>query len=145
MAVSLQRLNEDIVVRCTPKPPPPPPPPEAAGSRALVFVNTDPADLAWAEKIRAGLKEQKFGVIFPRTDVDDLDEKLELCHGLVLVFGKVPPTWVREQVSIYLRKQKTKPVGVFDAPPVPKDDFGIDLPELKHVETIEDLIAHLRT
>lgn len=150
-ALSPERLKQEIVRRCEPPPPEDPRLKDKGKSdRRLVFVNSEQVDLPLANDIRLALEANNFGVVLPDFedgDYDDLDIYIRICEALVVVFGDVPPKWVKRQLLHYVKleheRDKNALVRIFDGPPAPKEYPGISLPNAKHVSEIDELIAHL--
>jgi hypothetical protein len=123
--------------------------PEEDLSRA-VFINCAPEDRAIAEplieeisKSQDTLAARGMNCIFavdagqPSAIRSDLEQKLQKCGAMILVYGGAPVDWVKEQVrqirkTVMKRKNAFKAIALYDGPPDKKVDLdfsalGIDL------------------
>jgi hypothetical protein len=150
MAALLQDLKEAIVkklkhmVDCEQETAVP-----KASSDHFVFINTssNPDDITLANEIFTLL--QKNGVyptlpvlenIKPAEKRLDLEENLETCDAVIILYVHSNIAWVRSQLTQcrkMIRKRKGDPlriIGVYDQPGPDKPDLGMSLPNLEILE-----------
>ena len=109
----------------------PPPGRKSRASQAspMVFVNADAADRKLAEQVSRALA-QDFGVDCywpieqgtPEEIRADLEDHIEDCDGLMLIYGSTGVTWVRRQLKeglkILSQRERSLPaLAVFEGPP----------------------------
>lgn len=117
---------------------PPPVKPKRAAD-VLLFLDTDAADRALAERIGKYLYEQGIGYSMalqsgsPEDLRKDLEDNLTECDGLMLVYGAANLNWVRSKLR-WCRKivsQRTEPpvaLAVFEGSPHEQAGIGIEIP-----------------
>jgi hypothetical protein len=145
--VGLEAFKADIVKRLERKPPPPPVQPSSGGAGQFVFINADGSDIQLAEELRkefknAGLTFRTAVPAFEGSAEDvrlDLEESIVECDALLMVYGQSPPVWVRGQLRLYSklkhrRKEPLKALAICLAPPEPKPDIGMDMPEIRQID-----------
>ena len=75
---------------------------------------------------------------------DDLEDNLLDCDGLVLMYGRIPRKWIREQLRLLRkllprREKPLKALQVFDAPPSEKPKLSMEFPGMKVVDCRDGL------
>jgi hypothetical protein len=156
LALDLEEFKSLVVKRLEvllrpPSPPSPSPiPPTAAGGPGLgklVFVNAEPVDSPLVQRVVNSLLQMGASVDLPPKDSrpedfrKSLDGKLEVCDGMLLIYGQSPATWVSGQLRRSHRAlaQRGKPptIAVYEVPPPdlkpPVDDLII--PGVKFIKT----------
>jgi hypothetical protein len=105
----------------------------------LLFLDTDAADRALAERIGKHLLTQGIGYSMalqagsPEEIRKDLEDNLRECDGLMLVYGAASPNWVRSKLR-WCRKivsQRSEPpvaLAVFEGAPHEQEGIGIQIP-----------------
>jgi len=148
MRVGLEAFKADIVKRMERKPPPPPPvQASAGGAEQFIFINADGSDIHLAEELRKEFKSagMTFRTAVPALEGSaedvrlDLEESIVECDALLMVYGQSPPVWVRGQLRLYSklkhrRKEPLKALAICLAPPDPKPDIGMDMPEIRQID-----------
>jgi hypothetical protein len=115
-----------------------------------VFINCASEDHSIAEPLVAAVRESEgllgltgMDCIFavdtgqPSAIRNDLELKLQQCGAMILVYGSVSASWVKEQVrqirkTVLKRKRAFKAIALYDGPPDKKADLdfsplGIEL------------------
>lgn len=117
---------------------PPPAKPQRAAD-VLLFLDTDAADRALAERIGRHLYDQGIGYSMalqsgsPEELRKDLEDNLRECDGLLLVYGATSLNWVRSKLR-WCRKivsQRSEPpvaLAVFEGAPHEQAGIGIEIP-----------------
>jgi hypothetical protein len=117
---------------------------QASKSRAAnvaVFVNADRGDLEIARKLSELLAQQGVECYWPIAEGSpekvrqDLEENLNACDGLVLIYGATEPSWVRNQLRqgrkiIGQRDRPLAGLAICLGPPPEKLELAVALPEL---------------
>lgn len=115
--------------------------PPALPSNVLTYVDAEAGDLSIAENVGSFLAEQGIDCVWPvRTGTPeqvrrDLEQHLASCDGIILVYGKAEPFWVRDQL-LQIRKivsQRERPpaaLALYVAPPAEKGELGFRIPKL---------------
>ena len=131
---------------------------------ALVFINADQSDLAFARTIQNEFSKRNLTTAIPFFDGpatavhEDLTENIVDCDVMVLLYGDASPLWVRRQLQLFnkLRPQRSAPpraLALYVGPPDGKPtDVGMTLPEMRRidspsawsVELIQNLIEELQ-
>jgi hypothetical protein len=109
-----------------------------------VFVNTSADDRPMAEAISEVLARRGFWAVMPYEKGtvaqarEDLETNLRECDGLVMVFGRTEPYWVRSQLlqSRKILHQREKPLAALaiceGPPPKPRELLGdLRIPNLR--------------
>ena len=114
----------------------------------FVFIDAGREDRASAEEIGKGMDE-RFAWAMPISFAgkgraaeevrQDLEESLIDADGIVIVYGVVPPSWVRSQLRLCqkLSPRRRRPLRLLAlvlAPPLPKPPIPIGLPGLLTIE-----------
>jgi hypothetical protein len=120
---------------------------EAAPPReAFVFVDLCPQDESGsADALCRELEKRGIGYALPVNSGQAEDIRMDLeanfleCDGMIVVYGRVPNTWVRGQIRefrklTYKREKKANALAVYHAPPTPKEPLGIKLPNLTTID-----------
>jgi hypothetical protein len=139
LAVPFEEFKAKAVDAAKRKPivPGPPHPPSN-----MVFVNTEPADRSIAQSLINELERGGVGYILPLEQGKpaeirrDLKTNLQLCDGLVIVYGNTTVTWVREQLwrcgeILRRRKRPVRALAIYDGPPEQKQALGFKVPNMK--------------
>jgi hypothetical protein len=122
--------------------------------RPKIYVQSDVVDTEHARKI-AMLLKNRCGVVsaYPRRSNDPNESaKLrqrtrewlyEISDGVVILYGKVGPDWVEEQLDelIKLKAKRTRPLrlgAVYIGPPKEKDEPGIFDPDVAMIDARSD-------
>ena len=113
---------------------------------AFVFVDLCPQDESGiADALCRELEKRGIGYALPVSSGQaeeirmDLEANFLECDGMIVVYGKVPNTWVRAQLRefrklTYKREKKANALAVYHAPPTPKEPLGIMLPNLTTID-----------
>jgi hypothetical protein len=126
-----------------------------------VFINADREDLQLAKALQKNFERNGYTAFLPLYDgpsrdiMQDLEEKIVWCDALALLYGAADPRWVSRQAMLYSklrRKQRARVVLLCRAPPMPKLDHGVSMPELREidydfagvVDPIKDILSELR-
>ncbi len=107
----------------------------------MAFVNANPDDLALAREVSEGLKQFGVHCFLPMTKGTpeeirrDLEENLKSCDGLLLIYGKTGPDWIRSQLrqnrkAIAQRERPLAALAVVEGPPPEKDEIQVVVPGL---------------
>jgi hypothetical protein len=168
MAVDLEEFKASILKRVqklTAPPPGPPPGPPRPATACQVFVNTSADDRPMAVAISEVLVKRGFWAVLPyeRGTVaqarEDLETNLRECDGLVMVFGRTEPYWVRSQLlqSRKILHQRERPLTALaiceGPPPKPRELLGdLRIPGLRILrwdgaaepEGLEDFIQSIQ-
>jgi hypothetical protein len=77
---------------------------------------------------------------------EDLENNLKMCDGLVLVYGKSEPTWVRHQLRqsrkiLSQRDQALAALAIYLGPPQEKQDLALAIPRLFTMDGRTELSA----
>jgi hypothetical protein len=106
----------------------------------LVFVNVLPDDAAVADALCKALNGRGHG--FARSLASgkpaeirrDLLSHLRASHGLIIIYGSAPVTWVRQQLlqwwKICPRQRPSRASAVYEGPPEPKEPINCEMPHL---------------
>jgi hypothetical protein len=123
-----------------------PPPAAPRRSNVMVFVNADTPDRALAEEVARILVQWDVDCYWPLTEGQpeeirkDLEEGLETCDGMLLVYGATAATWVRRQLMqgrkiLSQRTQQPTALAIVQGPPADnKGDLGAAIPNLKTLD-----------
>lgn len=137
----------------------------AAPEDALVFLAADAEDIELAGAIGEALESRGIDYVLPLRDGSaaevraDLEQNLEICDGVIIVYGTIHAKWVRDQMLLlrklaWKRDQPLRAIAVFEGPPFPKDPVRSVVPKLITIdgsegreaidaETLEPFIAAL--
>ena len=142
-AVSFEEFKRTAVEDALPKPPDPPRSSTTTpgSTQALVFVHAEADDRPLAEDVSRVLDKHRYGYILPLergkpTEIRrDLERNLRECDALILVYGRISPTWVREQLLqcrkvSARRKSPFRALAIYEGPPGPKAAIGFKLPDM---------------
>jgi hypothetical protein len=140
IASGIEEFKRAVVKEATRESPPPP----ASSKEALVFVNSDVADQAFAETVKKLLEKHKIGTVLPLrkgepSDIrKDLEANLQDCDGVIVVYGETHVTWVRNQLRqgrkiLAQREQPLRCLAVCEGPPPEKDEIAFTLPSLRNL------------
>jgi len=147
----LESFKAEVRRKATPLPEPAlddPLPPDP--SRPKIYVQSDVVDDLGAKEI-ARLLAQRCGVVsrHPRRSNDPAknakyreDAKtwlLDVCDGVVILYGKVAADWVDDQIDeiMKLKARRSRPLrleAIYIGPPKEKDDPSIFDPEVKSID-----------
>ena len=160
LAVGLEEFKAEVVKHARSKPSEPP------AVEALVFVDAaSNGDLQLArEVVCAALDKHGVGYALPLTKGtpqeirEDLEHNMLSCDILIVVYGCVPPTWVRRQLGMYRqlapdRRRPAHVVALYEGPP-PEKKVAIDfhLPRMRIIngrtglpeEKLDEILDTLR-
>jgi hypothetical protein len=137
--------------------------PRSPAADLHVFINATSDDRAIAQKVQQIFARYGCTVMLPdssgnaRELREDLEEKIIWCDAMALVYGKAKPRWIDSQAMQYskVKRRRTEPAKAFlicRAPPQPKRQHGVAMPELREIDytiggpddPIKDIIAELR-
>jgi hypothetical protein len=121
------------------KPPPPPPRPSL---NVMVFVSADGGDRNLARQVGKELALRGVECFYPLESGTpdevrkDMENVLQNCDGVLLIYGSAGPEWVRFQYLINRkmgaqRDHPLRTLAVFQGPPPEKIDIGADIPNLR--------------
>ncbi len=112
---------------------------------AFVFVDFDKEDEAEADRLCELLESR--GVTYARTlhagepkDIrKDLMANFRDCDGLIMIYGKNPPVWVRERLRLWLkakrrRQKRPRALAVYETAPHPEAPISFKLPEMQVID-----------
>jgi hypothetical protein len=110
-------------------------------SSAFVFVDMDSADQPMARQVCDILERHGVGYALPLEVTDpsevrrDLEQNLEECDALIIVYGVTTAAWVRGQLrecqkAVARRERPLLSLGVFEGPPEQKADLGMNFPNM---------------
>ena len=120
--------------------PSPPPPPSGPGSDAplSVLINADPLDRDLGKQAQEILGELDVDAILaaqplpgqpPAEYRQQLEATLQDSHGVLIIYGTAPPTWVQAQHAharkVLAQVRKGLWGGLLDGPPLDKPDSGL--------------------
>ena len=138
-AEPLSTFKETIVA--TAIPPEPPSPTPVAGGAPFVFINAERRDRDLAETIRDKVGERTIATLPLNVGAaaemrKDLEQKLQECDALIVVYGEGPVGWVDKQLLHYdrvrpNRKQNFRALAVYDGPPEEKPEIPTRMPGLE--------------
>ena len=151
---TIQEFREAIVRRVTPPPPvvasKPTAGPTAADARS-VFIQAGVEDADQADQLSdllAGCNcfaQRPLLTGTPEEIRADLEENLDSCDGVIVLYGKIPPAWLKAQFRelprhFSRRKKKAVPrpipaLAVYEGEPPNKPDPGVNAPGLQWIET----------
>jgi hypothetical protein len=135
--MGIEEFKAFVAKRALVKPAPPTPPrPAQEGSllSGFVFLDRDPTDHATAKPIVDYLKELKVHCALPLDHGKpeeirlDLEENLSTCEALIIVYGDVPPGWVRGRFRQSRKIKREQPLarqGIYEGPPSSKEDLNL--------------------
>lgn len=117
---------------------------------AFVFVDMESADRSVANEICDILDRHGASYALPmecgkpveiRTD---LEQNMLECDALIVIYGNSTVKWVREHLrqSRKILAQRERPLqalAVYEGPPMPKDNLGFKLPNMKTLDCKEGL------
>ena len=128
-----------------------------------VFINAVEQDQGIAESVQKDFLRNGCQAFLPIYDGEpaqlraDLEDKINWCDALVLVYGDAHPRWISSQAMAYskLKRTRTEQRGCFlicRAPPQPKPKHGVAMPELREIDyvagspddPIKQVVAELR-
>jgi hypothetical protein len=128
-----------------------------------VFINAVEQDQGIAESVQKDFLRNGCKAFLPIYDGEpaqlraDLEDKINWCDALVLVYGEAHPRWISSQAMAYskLKRTRTEQRGCFPicrAPPQPKPKHGVAMPELCEIDytagspddPIKQVVAELR-
>jgi hypothetical protein len=121
---------------------PPPPATKASGAQdRLIFVDAEPANFDLAQQLGEVLARQGVSYVLtipelePRLAREDLEQNLQVCDGVVLVYGE-NPIWARNRLFLYRKLQagRSAPppaIAVYDAPPAEKVPLNFMSPQIQ--------------
>jgi hypothetical protein len=145
LAVGLEEFKQEVLKKATYEPPP-----AVKRKRAFVFVNREQDDKPITESVLRFLGDNGIDWIGPIDEGKpkeirkDLESNLRECDGMIIVYGKSSPLWVREQLrqsrKIFARNEKLKAIGIYEGPPEPKKalETGMDVQILNCREGINE-------
>ncbi|MFN9374027.1 MAG: hypothetical protein ACK6D3_19260 [Planctomycetaceae bacterium] len=151
---TIQEFREAIVRRVTPLPPvvasKPTASPTPADARS-VFIQAGVEDADQADQLSdllAGCNcfaQRPLLTGTPEEIRADLEENLDSCDGVIVLYGKIPPAWLKAQFRelprhFSRRKKKAVPrpipaLAVYEGQPPNKPDPGVNAPGLQWIET----------
>lgn len=113
----------------------------------FLFVNMDDIDCGLANDVCAILKSEgipfskRFTSDNPEDNRIDLEDHLRACHGLIVIYGKTSPAWVRRQVlqaqkALAYRETRAMMRGVCVAPP--KNNKDLEDPVGMYLDAVLD-------
>jgi len=140
MAVGIEEFKRAVVKRAFYKPPVS----QKKSVHAFVFVNMETSDRAIGEKVCECLDLYDAEYVLPLlegkpADIrEDLERNLLECDGVIIVYGKITATWVREQLRychkiLAKRDRPLRALAVYEGPPEPKVPVGL---KLQHMHII---------
>jgi hypothetical protein len=138
MAVGMREFKPEVVQQSHAKPSQSP----ARFENTLVFVNAESTDSSLAKLVHEVAKREGVGSVFPLLNGapaevrKDLEKNLLDSDAILILYGKSPVTWVRDQLRYWhkicgKREQPIKAFEVWDGPPEPKDEVRMDLPNVR--------------
>lgn len=147
-AGGFEEFKRAVVEKARRKPQPSPTRP----AQVAVFVNADREDVAVARQVGELLSQQDVGCFLPLmqgspdTLRKDLESNLKTCDGLVLVYGKSEPTWVRDQLRqsrkiLNQRDQALAAWAIYLGPPQEKPDLALAIQDLITMDGRTELSA----
>lgn len=136
-ACGIEEFKRAVVERARQKPAPK----RQRTPQVVAFVNADSPDRALASDIGKVLAELGVDCYWPLEEGDpevirkDLEESLQICDGLVLVYGKTRQAWVQHQLrqarkALSARERPPSAMAIFKGPPPEKPDIAAAIPEL---------------
>ncbi|MDM8536285.1 toll/interleukin-1 receptor domain-containing protein [Desulfobacterales bacterium HSG17] len=110
------------------------------GSQVFVYVNADEKDVPLAEKIALFMESSRIGYALPGEDEKDerfeeFKEHLEICDGVIVVYGQADVKWARRQL-LECRKVTSRSrtslvvIAVYEGPPEKKKPLNYKLPNM---------------
>jgi hypothetical protein len=118
----------------------------SAVGQPFVFVNIGRDDLDTAERLCETIEHHGCGVAIPMHEGQsddirrDLEENLLDCDGLIVVYGRIPESWVRQQLRewrkiLYRREKPLRALAVYEGPPPEsKRPLGMRLPDMHVID-----------
>jgi hypothetical protein len=157
MAVGLEEFKKAVLKKANEKEPEPAKKP----LNVFVFVNMNTADKAVAEAVCKNLDEYHAEYVLPLQSGSpeeirkDLEQNLKDCDGVIIVYGEITVSWVREQLRqvrklMALRDRPLKALAVYEGPPEPKDPIDLKLHRMRIIKSKtglqeEDLTSFLES
>jgi hypothetical protein len=147
LTLGLEEFKAEVVKRLRALLTPPAAPPDRPPGK-IVFVNAAPDDLALAAAVQPLLKQSNVAVDPPRLVAPNspaelreyLQDKLTDCDGVLLIYGRCPPTWVSGQLrhswKILAQRAGAPPaLAVYRLPPPDaKQPVDFDVPNLLNLQ-----------
>jgi hypothetical protein len=145
MTGELENFKREIVRLATPQEEPPSIRPDGGSSDIpFIYVNNGVEDRDTAEKL-AGLLggmgcmvEFQVGNGDPAKFRKQQQEYLLECDGVVYLYGRIPVTWVREQLrslrKIIARRKRPLTVAICEGPPDQKSPLGMVFPGMQSID-----------
>lgn len=141
MAVGFEEFKRAIVERAFYKPPPS----KKESVHAFIFVNMESNDRALAECVCKCLEHFGAEYVLPLIEGkpaeirQDLESNLLECDGIIIVYGKITVTWVREQLRqcrkiLARRERPLKALAVYEGPPEPKLPLDLKLQNMQIID-----------
>ncbi len=109
-----------------------------------IYVNADPVDRELAFLVQNSLEELGVATALapepsPKQKPEQIrlaqEEQLEICDGVVLVYGRAPVSWVQSQFAFTRRALAPRRRGfwgaLLDGPPADKQDAGVRSPSFR--------------
>jgi hypothetical protein len=109
----------------------------------FIFINRVPKDQALAEEIGDILLEKglasglpRLGELAPAEKRQDIENNLQDCDAVIMLYDNTLDEWAREQLRLCLRiqsrrQQCLKIIGVFNKSPIDEPLLGMKLPNLQ--------------
>ena len=112
----------------------------------FVFVNVNSIDIEYAKPLCQMLENANVEYAVPLTQgtaeefIEDLQGNLIDCDAFVVVYGKVPTVWVREQLrlwkrNLHKRKHPPKILAIYETPPEDKEVLGMKLKGMQVIDS----------
>ncbi len=137
MAVGFEEFKRTIVERAQYKPPAS----QIKSLNAFVFVNRVTNDIAIAENVIKHLDQYNAAYALPLQEGkpadmrEDLERNLLECDGVIIVYGTITASWVREQLRqcrkiLAKRDRPLRALAVYEGPPESKVPLDLKLPHM---------------
>ncbi|MCP4264462.1 MAG: toll/interleukin-1 receptor domain-containing protein [Candidatus Brocadiaceae bacterium] len=134
MAIGIEEFKRTIVERAFFKPPSA----QKKSTHTFMFVNTGANDRLIADNICQFLDHQDAEYVLPLVEGrpkdirEDLERNLLECDGVIIVYGNITVTWVREQLRqcrkiLAKRERPLKALAVYEGPPEKKVPLDLKL------------------
>jgi hypothetical protein len=120
-------------------------PPRPLFADPFILVDRYSTDKPLAEQLCDILSRYDAGTMEPEDDHDpakfreDLQNKLEECNALILIYGATPKSWVDEHLRVLQKMltRRSRPLrgwAIVEGPPDPKDRLSVRLPRMRVID-----------
>jgi TIR domain len=136
-ACGIEQFKRDLLAQARKKPTPRRP----LSTQVMVFVNANASDRGLARELGNTLSAMGVDCYWPIEDGSpeviraDLEDNLNSCDGLVLVYGQTRLDWVHQQLrqarkTLSIRERPIKTLAIFEGPPSEKPNLAVAIPQL---------------